>query len=979
MKKSYLSQCVAAITAATATSFAASALQAQEAVDPNEEVVVVAGFRSSILNSIDVKRNTDVIAEIVDAGDLGSLPDASIADALGRLPGVTTVRNSGQASQLNIRGMNGDFIQTTLNGREQATTSAETESSRWMSFDQYPAELITQAAVYKSPKASLIEGGVAATVELKTANPLEQDKDHSFNVSARLSYNDAAADVGADENGNRFTGSYLGKFFDDTLGFSIGYSHLEQPNSFVQARASADDQLGYEPITFGGTEYQFPRAYQWKAGAGTDKRDSLMSTVVWQPSDSLTVKADYFATEFEREDIRHGVVVGAASSGDFSNVVAPDGIFESYDYAISQPFGQGNSTAWIESRTEDQSSQADSSAFGLNVEWSINDAATLTVDYSTSEGEKTRKDRIATMHMYDNYTEGDAEWQEVVGQGFSFEGNGDGIPTITPNGITDLTDLSSMKLGRYEEYPHLYTDDVDSIKVDFKYELDSSIFSSIEVGYRQSERTFDSERATFLWGSRDGVFDYDEVVEEGEPPVNFSYCSDNVSEAADRPTVECSPIAIDSFATVGSVEGAPDHLIVDIDGLADEVFGAGNYDGVKLWSRNWTFIESGALTEETEAFYLMANINTEIFGLPVTGNIGVRNVKTDVKMEGVIAVAPGTGTTITDGIGETSNDYIEGKFGPEYTDTLPSLNLSFEVSENDYVRFGAAQVIGRPPVGQMKGGAGNWFGAQDLNDDGDTEDTVDGKVEANAVYNVWTKGSPALDPFRATQFDLSYEHYFEDEGMVTVAAFYKDISSLVSKQFFGPEDDSAERAEAAGYSLPETSTEWGAYETFANTKGGYIKGIEIAGTKTFTALPGIFSGLGATASYSYTDSDGGVGPGSLFPEDSDDAPLPGLSENVWSATGFWDIGSFSTHLNVRSRDEYVLNKAIPGSSTPVLAQAYTTMDWQVSYAFDIGVDVVAQVNNLTDEASKESYGVSGALGEITTYGRQFYVGVNYRF
>ena len=174
------------------------------------------------------KRAGDTIVEVVDAGDLSSLPDASIADSLGRLPGVTTVRNSGQSSQLNIRGMNGDFIQTTLNGREQASTSAETESSRWMAFDQYPAELINQAAVYKSPKASLIEGGVAATVELKTANPLEAEKSHNVNLSARLSYNDRAEDVGGDANGNRFTASYMGKFLDDTLGLSVGYSHLEQ-------------------------------------------------------------------------------------------------------------------------------------------------------------------------------------------------------------------------------------------------------------------------------------------------------------------------------------------------------------------------------------------------------------------------------------------------------------------------------------------------------------------------------------------------------------------------------------------------------------------------------------------------------------------------------------------------------------------------------------------------------------------------------
>ena len=115
---------------------------AQQAAAEVEEVTVT-GYRATVLNSIDTKRQSDVVADVVDASAVGSLPQVSIADALGRIPGVTTVRDSGQSSQLNIRGMNGDFIQTTLNGREQATTSSYTESLRWMSFDQYPAELIS--------------------------------------------------------------------------------------------------------------------------------------------------------------------------------------------------------------------------------------------------------------------------------------------------------------------------------------------------------------------------------------------------------------------------------------------------------------------------------------------------------------------------------------------------------------------------------------------------------------------------------------------------------------------------------------------------------------------------------------------------------------------------------------------------------------------------------------------------------------------
>jgi phosphoribosylformimino-5-aminoimidazole carboxamide ribotide isomerase len=174
----------------------ADADASQSASGPIEEVVVTASITQSIMNSVDTKRQADSIVDVVDAGALGVLPDQSIADALGRVPGVTTIRDSGQSSQLNIRGMNGDFIQTTLNGREQVSTAGFSEATRWSSFDQYPAELISQAAVYKAPKASQIEGGVAGVVELKTADPLQAPNPHNFVASARLSLNDAADDYG---------------------------------------------------------------------------------------------------------------------------------------------------------------------------------------------------------------------------------------------------------------------------------------------------------------------------------------------------------------------------------------------------------------------------------------------------------------------------------------------------------------------------------------------------------------------------------------------------------------------------------------------------------------------------------------------------------------------------------------------------------------------------------------------------------------
>lgn len=916
------------------------------------EEVTVTGFRSTVVSAVDAKRNADTVVDVVDAGALASLPDQSIADALGRIPGVTTVRDSGQSSQLNIRGMNGDFIQTTLNGREQASTSGYTESTRWMAFDQYPAELITQAAVYKSPKASHIEGGVAGLVDLKTINPLNSNQDHSVNASVRASYNDGADAVGADEFGNRVSLSYQGKFMDDMVGVALGYSHLEQPNSFTGARAGADAQIGYDTTADyngDGANDARARAFQWQAGNGDDTRDGYLATLVFQPADNLKAQFDYFKSEFDRKDLRHGITVGGLQNPntfDLSGTSVSNNVVNDATVTIIDPTAGGiDGSPWFEARSEDQSTLADTDSYGFNTEWDINDANKLTFDISRSEGTKARKDRIVSMHAYDLTTDGSGNlvtWEEAAGQSFTYVGNGDGIPDASFGGV-DFTDLSKMRLSRYEEYPHLYTDKVDSVKVDYKLQLDWGFISSVEAGVRVSERDFDSQRGAFLYGSRDGQYN--------------GYCADNLTSGADA--IACMPQELDGFVDVQSVSGAPDHLVVtDMDGLATSIFGAGNYAGKQVFSRDWTFVESGLLEEDVTAYYLMANIDTDIGSVGLTGNVGVRVVESDVKSSGVQNVGTGNGVPITDDVGVTQDNYDYVKYGPEYTDTLPAINLNFALTDNDIVRFAAAKVMSRPPVGQLKGGAGSW---NSTNSAGETE------------YNVWTKGSPYLDPFRATQLDLAYEHYFDEGDAVTAAIFWKDIESLVEKQFLAA--GTVDFAEL-GIEIPAGMVA-GAFETFVNNdKGGYIRGAELAVTDTFTSLPGIFAGMGVTASYSYTESETQVSGGNLYGQN---LPLPGLSKNVWSATGFWDIGNFSTHVNLRYRDEYILNMPIPGSSTPVEAQDYMTMDAQASYAFDNGLDIVFSVNNLTDEANVISYSQDDALGEYKEFGRQYYMGVNYKF
>ena len=213
---------------------------------------------------------------------------------------------------------------------------------------------------------------------------------------------------------------------------------LEQPNAFVFGRAGADSQLGYETsvdYNGDGSSDAQPRAFQWQAGTGTDERLGAMATFVWQPTDTFKAQFDYFLSEFDRGDQRHGVTVGGMTNSQNFNLTGAtvtNGVLTGATIAPVDVTAGGDSTPWFESRTEDQSTKADSESYGLNLEWHVTDASTLRFDASRSTGDKTRKDRIVSMHDY-TYSNGGLDWQETSGS-LTYNYNGIQHPDRDPGG-----------------------------------------------------------------------------------------------------------------------------------------------------------------------------------------------------------------------------------------------------------------------------------------------------------------------------------------------------------------------------------------------------------------------------------------------------------------------------------------------------------------------------------------------------------------
>ncbi len=928
------------------------------------ETIEVTGFSRSLIAAINQKRFTDTVSEQLSADDLGALPDVSMADALTRLPGISAVRTGGQAAQINIRGMSGGFVFSTLNGREQVSTSG----SRSIEFDQYPSELISSGAVYKTPKASLIEGGVAGTVELTTASPLSNEENHKFNINARGMFNDRADEVqDAKELGHRLSFSYQGKYLEDTLGFAIGYARLLQPSVATQFIGfDYGDERDVDKVAndTGGTvdcpECEFLSAgFELQHRGGEEVRNGYMAAIEWAPVDDFTLKADAFVSKFDKENFARGFRV----------------LFGGTTAAIGNPVYDGNaviggtfnrtsaSSTHVEIVNDDNTDHDEIGSFGINAAWQATESLFISFDVSHSSAKSDFRNGL----LWGLVAEDANADTPVVDNNVSISYllNGNGLPDVGFNQADDFTDINKVMVSKYGIYPFQNEDALSAVRLDLKYELaDNTVISSVEAGVRYSDREYSNDRSLFEYGDS-GAFSVK------EPPLRLT---DDMVEVVDWQ---------------GEFSHFPSYLAVDLDQALNAWFPNGVPQPQQTWgggapgvingegnqNSTWSVLQSGEVYEKVFSAYLMANINTEFAGMDVTGNVGVRMVETDQSATILLDVggdAASGAQNIIDDAGLINVNYAPAVLGTTYTDYLPSLNLNFHLTDNSQLRFAAAKVMSRPPINRLAGDA-----SYQINDN--ITDEKRGEITGSA------NNSPFLLPFYANQYDLSYEYYFDDgAGAFVAALFYKDINSFIQNTGVDPFD-----FKANGFNVPETvdledpisgqfetvDTFNGQFTTAVNNKeGGYIRGLELAYTQIFSDLPDLWSGLGVNASYSYTQSEiqNIVNHGAVTVSQS----LPGLSENVIATSLFWEHDGFETRISVRYRDEFV-SEQWGVNEQVVNFGAETVIDYQASYQINDALGVVFQVNNLTDEPTKSYFGTVSKTGTQQYFGRQIFVGVNY--
>ena len=913
----------------------------------NLGAVTVTGFRHAIETSIETKRNADSIVEAVSAEDIGKLPDVSIAESLARLPGVAGIRGQdGRVQTISIRGMPPQFATTLLNGREMVSSG----DNRSVEYDQFPSELFSSAVVYKTPTASLVGQGLAGTVDMRTVSPLSfASRQLAVNVRGETNSNGEAIAGVAGQLGKRFSASYIDQSADKTLGWALGFAHLDTPTQVRQSQmwdwsAPANDWgsntvVGLPKATNGGSALM-PMGMEVTASSKNNKRDGLMGVLEFKPNKDLHSQLDLYYSKFNAADqgfkfeiSNWGLWNGPSTMPYLTNTKTTD--FDRNTFVTSGVFNNSQTVlqSFNSSRTDEIASLGWNTSYNLNKNWK------LTGDLSYSKDTRDEK-------YLETFSAPYASGQWVSGAyNFVADPVGRNLIQLSPAGGTSFAP-SSLRLGDPMAWvgddngfsgninlPHV-TDTMKTFRLSAARTLDG-IFSEADFGFNYTQR----DKSVVMNRYRLNIASPTTIQGDGR------YTSTIPNDAV------LGLVSLDFAGLVGmprlNVQNLVDNKVL----VPQAVF----------WGKAG---DDSTVHEKVSTAYAMAKIDTNLGSVPISGNLGVQFVRTDQSSEGWVY------------LGDTANPDPSKLYavtgGTSYNDVLPSMNVRFDLPEQTVMRVAAGRQMARPNINDLRAGMS-----------GPAVNTTPGPN-----YATWSGGgggNPSLEPWRAMAYDLSLEKYFGKRSYIAIADYYKKLQSWVYNQqvlrdFTG---------------VPNTSgvtpiSPYGYFTAPANGQGGSVRGLEMTASIDGGLFSKSFDGIGVVFNRTMADS-------SLYDKDGNKVVPEGLSGYSSNLTLYYEQNGFSARISERYRSPFTSTyRSVVFQDVTTTINSDNVRDLQLGYAFNQGslkgLSLMLQVNNLTDSATQQMASINGLGGNNPTpnasqlvtkwvnhFGRQVLFGANYKF
>ncbi|MFY8329056.1 TonB-dependent receptor [Pseudoalteromonas sp. ZZD1] len=989
------------------------------------EVIEVTGIRGSINSAQNLKRYADTVKDVITASDIGALPDKSVTEALQRVPGVTIERFASSSDPKHyadegtgvlVRGL--DRVRSEVNGRDAFSANP----NGGLSYEDFPAELLNAVEVVKNQTADLISGGIAGTVNLITRKPFDStDRIISFN--AKANYSDFR-----DETTPSFSALFsdnwetsAGKFGFliaasqseyKTRGDGVGLGNFHaRGDSFIPTLDQWGGITGVDPSSPvdgaalpnqpENSVWYVPAAIHMSTATNDRKRTGFTSSLQWASDDDKIVatlehinsKASLEWNERQIGQAAQGFRGFMGSSQNWQDdsenghpLTTEDGFVTSgiaLGVSPETPFFYRSRWNYNESTVEDTS---------INLVLKPVDRLTLEFDYQHVDSEKvvnnysmsgqTRGNHVHAVSPYFLDMRGDRPTVEFLSENIMTAG-------WSPNEDWDGP-VPNLFLGSGMEQEEHNTATANSFKFDMNYELDGN-FTNIKAGFYISDKDLTVRDTAYEGWSAIGTpwlqADRNAAAAVNRPELfervdfsdyyhgqvlqgsvnNFLFPSMNlVKNYADSLRQGCKDgwhNATNSAANNGTCSGTYVPY-ADKDNRVEGPFAAHNISSTN---------------EKRSEFYIRSDFDFIDLAIPITGNIGLRYVNYQLQSTGAF-VQPQVikrgelGTSLNDVMQQPEYkryyDIANGESqlstadGTDYNTILPSLNLSFGVSEDVVVRFGVSKALYYPSLVDARNiSILNLDYTRRLETPGaDYDEANNPVVGLDDIELTALSGNPNLKPEESINLDLSTEWYFAPAGYVTVGLFNKKLSNIIRNKAFDLD-----------VTYNDEIYDVSAYGP-ANTGSGTIRGAEFSYSQFYDMLPGALSGLGLQFNYTYIDQDGledpnEVSAGTLgFDENGNpiadnrntfrvfsDLPLQGYSDQNLNIIGMYEYENISFRLAYTWRSEYLLTLRESEEYVPAYAEASGMMDASLYYTINEHWKIGFEASNLLDTETKTQY------------------------
>lgn len=950
---------------------AAPAKPAAEAVDR----VVITGFRASIETALTAKRDDAGIVDAIRAEDIAKFPDTNLAESLQRIPGVVIDRDAGEGRNITVRGLGADFTRVRINGIEALATTGGTDSSggnnrsRGFDFNVFAAELFNSITVRKSASADVDEGSLGATVDLATIRPFDL-KGRTATLSVKGRYNDLngktdprAAFLIGDTFANRTVGAVFSAAFSKRRVSEEGFSTVRWDNGPSSGGWCAPTGVANNPAnstaTTCGPAAQgvarvtgdatttaayaaanapnnfHPRLPRYGRLTHDQDRIGVTSSVQWKPQVGTLITADLLYAKLNatrQEDFlsaisfsRSATQGGKPQTSVLEAQYAPNGALL---------YGRYNG---VDIRAESRFDELHTEFSQPTVSWDQSITPTLKLQAKAGRATSRFRNPVQTTTTLDALN--------VNGYAIDFRGN-DRLPSITypfdtnqAGGALTLVSVPQVTTGTQPTT------------------IPNTTSSEIRIRPQGSTNINDSANLTLTWDVTDTV-----TVRGGADRKRYQFDtyefrrvnqSDTMFAPPAGTTVASLTTNLTGFGNGQSLPaGTVTHWVIpNLSAIAQtyDIYcnclksgpagGPGDFTLSSITNGNARG-NNRQVTEADTGGFLMADFDTRLAGMRVRGNAGVRYVKTDVTAVGYQATGGGT----------------EARVENSYSDTLPSMNVSADLTKDLVLRLGAAKVMARPQLGNLSPG---------------------GTISTTGTLSI-TSGNPLLKPFRATTFDTSLEWYHGRSAFVGLGVFSKNISTYIQSLRNNIPFNQT------GLPLSLLPSNFNGTEVFqvttpVNTEGGKLTGFEINVQQPFNFLPGAFKNMGVLLNYTQVKSkiDYLVSPTSSATIRDD---LLNLSPKSANATLYYEDDTVSTRVSVSKRSGFLTR--VPGQNNNDVEgkNGTTNLDLSFTYKLGGGLELTLEGVNLTNEANDQF--ISRARNSAVVYnvtGREYLVGLRYKF